>query len=767
LTTPCNFAEFSYQISDPASGDCVLVIPNEPDSASRDQNDMPIPFNENPLNVGGVQEKVTFQIPKGSCCAGNPQVCTDGETASTCAALSGTFRPGVLCAAQICACLSNADCQDNNACTDNMCNVATGNCSFPSNVQPGRCCNPNGPPGNSVPIDDGNCCTDDSCNPMTGVVTNAPVADGTDCSSGQPQPPCGDDGNPCTLSRCQQGACTNLNVLAIPCDPALGGADCVAATGGASMSCGTLPPDAACVAPPCCDCIANPPLTIECHDSLQGNQCFEEGEKVIINVELGSGTLPINGVQFELIWDCDCLEFNSIVAGHDCKDGTSPFELQVFSQVNEDGTNCSLFYAVGVGLSQNNGSSGGGTVACISFNKKGGCTQCDLCFGSDDNPLSPILSGPNGDPVSPELPNGGCSLCKVQEKGETTVTVPDSADVNADCDAATALVTWASSASATNSCEGDLVLDCTCSHSNPLVTQAECDALIAHGGEFPQGTATFECCATDSCGKETCDDWTVRVSDQVTLDIVIEIDCLGNGQIHRCIEFCFFSNCIEAPDCSNQCITFGPPWDFPGHATYAIKVPKGQFACVTAKDQEHTLRSTADIECDEEESGHLEAEWKGDPFFGGNWLISGNLDGNTVIDILDFGIIISQWLKCPGPDTCETVATCEENKVNGLKHADLTGDGCVDALDYACFSNNFLEDDKDSCCPDDGGAGNPPPILSITVRQLRLMGLGELAVADLNGDGVLDQNDMEAFNSGIMPVAPQPEIAVPRRASNR
>jgi hypothetical protein len=201
--------------------------------------------------------------------------------------------------------------------------------------------------------------------------------------------------------------------------------------------------------------------------------------------------------------------------------------------VNEAGGTCSLFYAVGVGLSQNNGDNGGGTLACVSFNKKGGCTDCNLCFGSE-NPRNTYLSGPGGQQVDPNLPNNGCSLCTVRPKGVTTVTVPDSAEVNADCDAATAIVTWDTPSAASNSCEGDLDVVCTCDHDNPLV--GNCDHLIAGGGEFPQGTASFECCATDSCGKETCGEWTVYVSDQQTLDVVVQVSCLTTPvQIHRCI----------------------------------------------------------------------------------------------------------------------------------------------------------------------------------------------------------------------------------------
>ena len=50
------------------------------------------------------------------------------------------------------------------------------------------------------------------------------------------------------------------------------------------------------------------------------------------------------------------------------------------------------------------------------------------------------------------------------------------------------------------------------------------------------------------------------------------------------------------------------------------------------------------------------------------------------------------------------------------------------------------------------------PTLSITVKELRRLGMGELAVADLNGDGVLDQADMTAFMQGTEPVAPVRDV---------
>jgi hypothetical protein len=322
--------------------------------------------------------------------------------------------------------------------------------------------------------------------------------------------------------------------------------------------------------------------------------------------------------------------------------------------------------------------------------------------------------------------------------------------VNVDCDAATAVVTWDAPV-ATDSCDGALDLTCTCFYEpqNPGWPGFNCLPLAMHGGEFPQGITRFSCLATDSCGQVTGAHWEVDVEDQTLLDVVLQLSpTMTPNQLHRCIEFGFYSNCVEAPLISKEIITFGPPFDFPGHASYQISVPKGQFACLTARDQLHTLRAVSNVECID---NVLHAEFKGDPFFGGNWLIGGNLDGSHVIDVLDFGVLISQYLKNVDPDT-----NCDQKPEYGFYHADVNGDGMVDLLDFLFIQGNFLEEDKDSCCPDTGfnggAAGKPAPVLSIGVEVLTAMGLHELRKADLNRDEVLDERDMEALMAGVAPV---------------
>ncbi|HYS54558.1 MAG TPA: post-COAP-1 domain-containing protein [Thermoanaerobaculia bacterium] len=125
------------------------------------------------------------------------------------------------------------NCNDNNVCTDDACDPASG-CTHTNNTascDDGNACTTNdtcaggtcvgGPAPN---CNDNNVCTDDSCNPATGCVhinNTAPCNDGNACTTndtcaagacvGGPAPNC-DDGNVCTTDGCNPASgCTHVN----------------------------------------------------------------------------------------------------------------------------------------------------------------------------------------------------------------------------------------------------------------------------------------------------------------------------------------------------------------------------------------------------------------------------------------------------------------------------------------------------------------------------------------------------------------------------
>jgi hypothetical protein len=239
------------------------------------------------------------------------------------------------------------------------------------------------------------------------------------------------------------------------------------------------------------------------------------------------------------------------------------------------------------------------------------------------------------------------------------------------------------------------------------------------------------------------------------LDIELQLSpIIAGADFIRCIDFELYANCIEDPVLFEADLHFGGMWNYVGHFVDTVKIPDiGQWYCVTARDQLHTLRATAFMDCVD---GVFEAVFKGDPLFGGNWLIGGNLDGykkenpnasHNVIDILDFGQFVANYMGLPpGANTpCGTAGP----------HADINGDGIVNGLDFSFIQMNFLAESKDACCPE-GAAKVYTGRTEVSVRELRQMGMGELSVGDLNNDGLLNVDDMTAFSAGQLPDSKTP-----------
>jgi hypothetical protein len=171
-------------------------------------------------------------------------------------------------------CFGNADCDDANPCTDDVCDTATGQCQHPP-VPDGTVCDDQnacttggscrtGICGRPVVCADTNPCTEDSCDPATGACLHPPLQ----C----------DDGNPCTIDTCAAtGACVFTPTPNAPCDDGnvcTHGDFCDAPPGGGTPIChGTDPCDDGnlCTADACdpaTGACSNQP--IQCDD---GNPC--------------------------------------------------------------------------------------------------------------------------------------------------------------------------------------------------------------------------------------------------------------------------------------------------------------------------------------------------------------------------------------------------------------------------------------------------------------------------------------------------------------
>jgi hypothetical protein len=484
--------------------------------------------------------------------------------------------------------------------------------------------------------------------------------------------------------------------------------------------------------------------------------CFGEDEKISAKVNIGVAAEPINGGQFLIQYDPSCVDYNGISCLPPYGSATRG---PIYGPIVDEAAG-TIFIACGVDpFAGANGPLGNVDILSLSFMMIGQCNNCELCFTSA-NPQNTYLVDAGGYKVPVE------TQCKeVSEYGDLVLTVPGTVNANSDCDVPAATVTWAAP-NATFSC-GDVNLTCRGAHESGLVLT---QAVVTGGGLLPQGANSFCCYASakDKCeqvagcagdatnctdgpdlGTEPDGCWTVNVSDQTSMDIHIQLEPpMAFDEQTRCIEFCLYGNCLEPPQCFEEDVLFGGLYNYIGKANGMIKVPKGKWGCITAQDQLHSLRS-CDIspECID---GQLQARFKGDPTYGGNWLIMGNLDAwkkavpdedpsLDVIDILDFGKFVSQFdvdyvYPPPGWPGC-----------HDGPNADINGDGTVDSADYGFILRNFLVSSKDCCCGP-SAASLPPALTEVPVSEYP-----DLAVADLNGDGVLNAADMEAFTQGVRP----------------
>jgi hypothetical protein len=197
---------------DPATGQCVFT--NDDTNSCSDENAC----------------TQTDSCQAGACVGGNPVVCDDGNacTDDACNPATGqcvftnddtnACSDGNACtqtdSCQAGACVGGNPvvCDDGKACTDDACNPATGQCVF-TNDDTNACSDGNACTqtdtcqagvcvgGNPVVCDDGNACTDDACNPATGQCVF--TNDDTNTCS---------DGNACTQTdSCANGVCVGGN----------------------------------------------------------------------------------------------------------------------------------------------------------------------------------------------------------------------------------------------------------------------------------------------------------------------------------------------------------------------------------------------------------------------------------------------------------------------------------------------------------------------------------------------------------------------------
>lgn len=619
----------------------------------------------------------------GNACTGGDQ-CTFGLCVGT---LIGGCTP----------CTVPANCNDFNACTTDSCNA--GVCANTSTTPPGQCCNPLS--GALTAITDNNLCTLDTCN-SDGSVTHALTTPPGQCcapQTGTLRPI--DDGNTCTDDLCLVSG----TVLHIPninsCDD---GDICTTndvCTGGVCRGTVTDPL-----------CTPTLDLVVETPPSPAGGPgvCFALNDLITVRLDKGPSTPSITGGQFFLAFDPANLQFISATPGD------PPYTFEVFEFVNH--AQGKIDYAVGV-PTLDPGTTAPATMAVLTFRAIG---ECDSYIRFRLHTPPTVLTDNTGTPRPPlfgPVPPLDINL------SAPLITCPSDITVNAEAGTITATVGWPS-VTASDPCDGALPVTCT---SAPVTG-------LDAGSIFPPGTTTVMCETVNSCNVISSCSFDVKVTpfNEVLIDIELS-PTIVPGPLLRCITF-QVSRCGVLTEVVRQPISFGGVFSFAGMAiNQTILVPAGPWQCMTARDSLHTLRSSA---TDFRDDGRVfKASFIGNPTLGGHWLVGGNLNDDEYIDILDFALYNNLF----GPSFADTDCTVPPT------HADFNGDGLVNSFDFTFIHQNFLKGHQPDCCGEPGAAGefSDGPRTEISVRELQAMGLGHLAAADLNDDGMVDLQDMALY----------------------
>lgn len=271
----------------------------------------------------------------------------------------------------------------------------------------------------------------------------------------------------------------------------------------------------------------------------------------------------------------------------------------------------------------------------------------------------------------------------------------------------------------------------------PMIVGVRSDFPALLSDPYPSGTTTITWTATDECGNSTVGFQTVDVSS--TTPISVEVDLFGAiaaGPLDRCIEFELF-------DCGTQTVTWSTSATLTftgGSATATLDLPCGTAdgACLRARDVKHTLRSVSDVSI--VGLGYEASFLRIDLVTPGNSLIGGNANGDTFIDILDFGAYVGQYGMNPGVET-----PCGFMGFN----TDFNSDGIVDSDDFSFIQIGFFDFDAACACMMPMLAGQERPVTRVRVTELRRMGYPNPHKADLNGDGWVDSTDVALFAASL------------------
>lgn len=431
---------------------------------------------------------------------------------------------------------------------------------------------------------------------------------------------------------------------------------------------------------------ASPALTI----TSNAQSCTPLNTTVAMDVTLSGVVSNVNSGQIALSWDPTKLQ---PAATNPIQAGDSPFTI--FYNINSSAGNALILVSIAPGSAGAPVQSK--VVAKLRFNTVGvACNGSGTSVGFLPNGNLPTqFTDGVGGSIFPQLVP---SATFVVDNGAPVLTnVPANRTVSADAGSGNFAVLNPPLAQPT------VTDDC----SPTTLTFTRSDGQTTLTAAYPVGTTTVTWRAQDPCGNATTATTTITVLPLNTMTFTASwVSPFGGGAgAVRPVSLVIgsLSRSVNASVAGN------------GNASFSVTdLPAGTYSCATVEDATRSLRRRVTVT----DGG---TTWTA----ANAVLVLGDVINDEVIDVLDWGAYVAT-----------------------NPNADLNSDGSVNATDGNIILANFGLRGDSPC--GSGFVDAPQPVVSITVAALHEMGLGELVVADINRDGVLDATDIELYtgNSG-------------------
>jgi hypothetical protein len=465
--------------------------------------------------------------------------------------------------------------------------------------------------------------------------------------------------------------------------------------------------------------------------------------KVVVKVAVNGDAVDAVGAQFVLEYDTTKLSLDATANGFYTFDG-SALDLELF----EDNNTTTGIYRLAIGADgtdagevENENAEVDDNILTLTFTPVVEfCELTGLVEFVSSNGFSSMLSDNTG-AVALDA-TGATNLPEVSfdQTYPVFVGTPANQSYWADAEGAATTSHTYVSPTATDNCDAN-------NNGEPTVTYSRSDSA-ANLTEWPRGSVTtITWSVTDDCGNTS----TVSRTVDVSADSLVYVTAAQGGAFAsangdtftRGISIAVSKN--AASDSDIQTVTMDDAGSVEtsrveGSANFQVLGSTDWASgCAEVRDPLHTLRREFTIEALAGSGTHGGRSYNNRFAIDGNdsaseYLKVGNADGNTVIDILDFGKFVSQRGSSLSPNTTAS---------SSGTHTDFNASGVVNNGDLSFLAVNFFSVDE-SCSSYTGDA----PRARISVKELRRTGQGELVAADINGDGWVDTTDMALMLQG-------------------